>query len=1501
MFRFSPAIFLALLKFVPTFLPLLLSLSIPSSSCLSLSLPEYYSLSLFYNQLNGSGWKPQCSQNWIFDNSSDPCSDGWHGIFCSSDNQHIEEIHLGFCGLKGTLPLDIGNFHKLISFNISQNSIFGSIPDTISSLEQLRVFAVDDNFMTGTVPSFFSQLSMFQMLNLSSNSFTGSLPSLNSHSNLISLSLSYNSFTGIIQSPFINCAELVDLDLSYNHLYGTLPEILSSCASLKRLVLSSNALTGSLPSSLSNLPDLSILDIDVNSMTGPIPSSLFLLSELHQLNLSHNQFSSMLPFIRSCPSSSVEYNSSLSSIDLSNNYLSGTISSCLGTLSSLGNLFLSSNQFSGSIHSNFFSNSALMSLSLNHNYFTSSLPSSFTLPCLQNLYLSDNLLTSTIPQSLENLINIIIFDVNTNHFTGTISKTLFNSSVHTIRYLYLHNNQFSGTLPSTLFLQTMLQHLILFENRFTQHLPTSLSSLSRLETLLIQGNQLTGLPKDFLMNSSTSPALPFFPHLQALDISNNKFHGTFPNEIFQLTSLRYLSIISSCFHGRISFPALCSLTKLEVLLLDGLQSGSSCQVNLFDPMSIISNSFYFLDTSQSLQLHDCLGKLSDLETLHLSGNKFTGAIPSTLGQLLNLKDLTLSYNEFKGTIPSVLLKKANYQKLDLSRNKLSGSFHQLVKWKTNSSSTSATDTAIIAPTIIKTTVASRSSSSLGEAETSIKLNGNRLSGALPTNTLNRIDNVDVLSGNLFPCHDNNDLPHSDPEKDGYVCGSDDLDFSMQLWLIFFGIITLSLVVIALLIFYKTSPHPSSTSSLSDWIPIETKVRVLLQDSYGHVCEWIRLTHFISFQDTPELFRYLKIFHSLRAITLHLTVLIILTCIFFYPLSKTYDHTATHSTQYRWLFSAAYLSGIQPALFILFVYFLSALYLLHQLIRSEHQLKDLHMRNSSISFSNTATHNTTPDNTSPPARISFQSFSKFLSDFPAPSPTTAPLAIAPSDMRDDKNRDHLWSSYSSITLLLLFNCSIVLMIKGFYVIAINTQQLPSSLKLLFKIFLSFFDFIWGNVILSKLISSSSLLSFMRSKVKVRLHLALLIFNGIIAPVLASLLTDSNCLNSLVASQDEITSNAQFTFCKRLDISHSMMAMPMPMAMAMTDAEAPLANTENEGGREGGVGLWSMDDEEMEMSSTEPNCLEYDSMTLSTSYIPPFTYSYQCTSSILTNFIPVFFFSCIVLTFLFPLINSLLAYLATNNSAIAPYLQRLPGVLFPETSVRHPNHLVMHSGIVLSGILQQIVILLTFGITSPPLALALCFTIYSLTWQWQIFIGRYLQHGRQPQHLQKPQQQLKEQERLESGLSPENSSSLSTNPPTDSSGGTGVGSLDALMERSVQGVWLGAVQSVWTMIDISALFFGVLLFDVSGDEVGWLLAVCCFSLPTLLLPVLIRVIYREYWRYLICQKRGGDSNRSGSGSSGKSTAKDPNTVTHATVVNEIHTPTFEFSLFSTAALH
>ncbi|KAJ6377316.1 hypothetical protein OIU76_026313 [Salix suchowensis] len=67
-----------------------------------------------------------------------------------------------------------------------------------------------------------------------------------------------------------------------------------------------------------------------------------------------------------------------------------------------------------------------------------------------------------------------------------------------------------------------------------------------------------------------------------------------------------------------------------------------------------------------------IGKLSELQTLDLSGNQFGGGIPSSLGFLTHLSYLRLSKNNLSGQIPRLVANLTGLSFLDLSFNNLSG-------------------------------------------------------------------------------------------------------------------------------------------------------------------------------------------------------------------------------------------------------------------------------------------------------------------------------------------------------------------------------------------------------------------------------------------------------------------------------------------------------------------------------------------------------------------------------------------------------------------------------------------------------------------------------------------------------------------------------------------------------------------------------------------------------------------------------------------------------------
>ncbi|XP_022715756.1 protein MALE DISCOVERER 2-like isoform X2 [Durio zibethinus] len=107
--------------------------------------------------------------------------------------------------------------------------------------------------------------SKVQMLDLSALSLEGTLaPELGKLSNLRSLVLYKNHFSGAIPKEFGELTRLELLDLRENNLSGTIPAEIGKMLSLKRLLLYDNKFEGGIPSDLGGLNLLSELQFDEN-------------------------------------------------------------------------------------------------------------------------------------------------------------------------------------------------------------------------------------------------------------------------------------------------------------------------------------------------------------------------------------------------------------------------------------------------------------------------------------------------------------------------------------------------------------------------------------------------------------------------------------------------------------------------------------------------------------------------------------------------------------------------------------------------------------------------------------------------------------------------------------------------------------------------------------------------------------------------------------------------------------------------------------------------------------------------------------------------------------------------------------------------------------------------------------------------------------------------------------------------------------------------------------
>ncbi|CAI9757899.1 unnamed protein product [Fraxinus pennsylvanica] len=124
--------------------------------------------------------------------------------------------------------------------------------------------------LRGTFPAAtLTRLDQLRVLSLKNNSLTGLLPDFSSFTNLKTLFLDNNYFSGTFPLSLLSLHRLLILDLSHNNFTGLLPETLTVLDRLSYLRLDSNRFYGSIPPL--NQTMLEVFNVSSNNLTGPIP------------------------------------------------------------------------------------------------------------------------------------------------------------------------------------------------------------------------------------------------------------------------------------------------------------------------------------------------------------------------------------------------------------------------------------------------------------------------------------------------------------------------------------------------------------------------------------------------------------------------------------------------------------------------------------------------------------------------------------------------------------------------------------------------------------------------------------------------------------------------------------------------------------------------------------------------------------------------------------------------------------------------------------------------------------------------------------------------------------------------------------------------------------------------------------------------------------------------------------------------------------------------------
>lgn len=455
-----------------------------------------------------------------------------------------------------------------------------------------------------------------------------------------------SSLFGELPDVFDHWTSIEEVQLQANSLEGLLPSSLCQ-PTLKRLEVTKNYFNGSIPDCFGSLPSLAYFNVAGNLLSGSLPATFGTSQSLNQLDINYNRIEGkLLPFFES---------PMLQYLSLSGNLLSGTLPASWANLKAITLLSLSFNAINGSIPTEWGNMKTIQSLDMTSNLLEGTLPSSLgDLPALSFLDISENSITGTIPSSLGKLESAKSLRLSGNDLSGTIPEEF--ASLKGLQELMLAGNELSGTIPAGLNNLTSLRTMCLSNNRLTGEIPP-LDALTSMDELRLDGNILDGrfpvLPTSKslllvnlagnLLKGVLPPVSPssFIPSWVKLNVSDNFFTGPFPPSYAFMRGLREIDAANNFLTGTLPWTVLTG-GSLKVLRLSGNR------------------------------LTGHLPRLSNIEILDVSRNKFEFPIGSLSARMWQIKSLNLSQNHIGGSMEGLFQILATARTVDLSGNDLSG-------------------------------------------------------------------------------------------------------------------------------------------------------------------------------------------------------------------------------------------------------------------------------------------------------------------------------------------------------------------------------------------------------------------------------------------------------------------------------------------------------------------------------------------------------------------------------------------------------------------------------------------------------------------------------------------------------------------------------------------------------------------------------------------------------------------------------------------------------------
>lgn len=995
---------------------------------------------------------------------------------------------------------------------------------------------------------------------------------------------------------------IVGINLTDYNLNGPIPATFGNLSNLDNIILNNNFLSGSLLPSFFNFHNATLINLANNSLSGSIASrDLVKFNSLQSLDLSSNEFSGPLPLgensvrVRAMPQ--------LINIALGMNQFSGPIPSSVGNFTSLRVLALEDNRLTGFIPASIGLLTNLKELDLDSNMLTGSLPSSMTsMTSLEILFLQQNSLGPDFGSAIAGMTSLTTLNMADNNFQGSIPSQLFN--LPHIETVILTQNCFSGSIPDSVCNAVELVNLDL------DGLTSGSGCLKRVARAYIS----------HYMTGSIPSCVYTLPLIQLLHAAGNGFHATLPDNINLSPSLKDVVMSYNRIGGSIPknfqhFPfnsfdlsynklsGTCQDMSMNLLGENGTGGSSATHLSLsVNRLSGLLASD-FLNAPYVDVLAGNLFSCNQQSELPANDPGSSTAVCGTQVTNLSFYGVTIAFGvalcwflwyTFKGFNP----KSYEPQNNDLRAAALSTALRRSV---TASRASEATDFHLQSP-----------------EEDDWKGQKNRSTTAQSVEPLRVVSSVELGSRGRSVSSEHADLLSIPFIQRSQEQHSQLLQGKLQKLL---GAQTASRAtrhsrvdIFETSDLYTTKPFRGENAKNQNigqyvWHTYISKPENQSSHFFGAIqahlltkslFQWVKITNFVMHLKPEELIettRFLKLLVEIRNTFWVITFFI---CFITLPVFLGFrePNFVTHTYQYAYIPSIAYFAGIAPALAFLLLIVSCAILILYAMTKiqsfdtsttaSRKAEKDalkftrstLHncpslMQNligeSSSTFNSPPSDPSTPmaEGRDPSIRH-VNSVDSVDNAFDTHKEIDSHLPYSPStDVETDTGCKYLQGKFKLYVTIPVINFVVILLVNILYLYIIFTQG--RNLKLFTTTCISLFKMIWNMLVLPGLFQSvkGNGPMFIR---KLVVQMCLMIFNMVLLPCLVNAIVSPDCLLRLFFPPATLVASAPISICVEYNSA--------------------------------GVCVARADD------------------TISTSFEPPFIYSYQCASSTLVDYSPAF---------------------------------------------------------------------------------------------------------------------------------------------------------------------------------------------------------------------------------------------------------------------------------------